>query len=96
MKNKELHEDNNEIKSSYTIEILKDLLEGKTFISSDKHYVNANQYANNIKNNGIELIEVWRPNKNGRGQHKERRLHQTIENIKRAENYLKSLQGVRV
>ena len=84
------------MKSSYTIEILKEFLEGKTFISSDKYYVNANQYAVEIKKNGIELIEVWRPNKNGRGQHKERRLNQTIENIKRAENYLKSLQGIKV
>jgi len=84
------------MKSSYTIEILKEFLEGKTFISSDKYYVNANQYAVEIKKNGIELIEVWTPNKQGRGRHKERRLNQTIENIKRAENYLKSLQGIRV
>jgi len=83
-------------KSSYTIEILKDLLKGGTFISSDKNYVNANQYACNIKNHGIELIEVNKPNKNGGGPHKERRLNQTIENIKRAENYLKSLQGTKV
>ena len=84
------------MKTSYTIEILKEFLEGKTFISSDKYYVNANQYAVEIKKNGIELIEVWKSNKHGRGKHKERTLNQTIENIKRAENYLKSLQGVRV
>ena len=83
-------------KSSYLIIILMELLEGKTLTSSDKKWVNTNQYFKTIKENGIELVEAWKPNLTNRGQHKERRLNQTIENIKRAENYLKSLQGIKV
>lgn len=46
-------------KPSYTALILKELLDGKILKSSDKYFVNANQYFVEIKNNGIELIEVW-------------------------------------
>jgi N-glycosylase/DNA lyase len=80
---------------SNLIVILKELLEGKTLTSSDKYWVNTNQYFRTIKNNGIELIEVWKPNILNDGRHKERRLNQTIENIKKAENYLNSLQGIK-
>jgi len=83
-------------KQSYLIIILIELLDGKTLTSSDKYWVNANQYFRTIKENGIELVEAWKPNLTNRGQHKERRLNQTIENIKRAENYLKNLQGTKV
>ena len=78
---------------SYLITILKELLEGKTLTSSDKRWVNTNQYFRTIKENGIELIEVWKPNLNNKGRHKERRLNQSLENIRRAESYLKKLQG---
>jgi len=83
-------------KQSYLIVILMELLAGKTLTSSDKSWVNTNQYFRTIKENGIELVEVWKPNLTNRGRHKERRLNQTIENIKRAEKYLKSLQGTKV
>jgi len=83
-------------KQSYLIVILMELLAGNTLTSSDKSWVNTNQYFRTIKENGIELVEVWKPNLTNRGRHKERRLNQTIENIKRAENYLKSLQGTKV
>lgn len=78
---------------SYTAIILKELLDGKTLKSSDKYFVNANQYFVEIKNNGIELIEVWKPNKKGRGNHKERRLNQSIENIKKALKLFFKLTG---
>ena len=44
-----------------------------------------------MKKEGIELVEVWKPNDTNKGKHKERSLHQNIENIKRAELYLKRL-----
>ena len=69
---------------SYTAQILKELLDGKTLKSSDKHYSNANQYFVEIKKQGIELIEEWIPNKQSRGYHKERRLNPSIENMKKA------------
>ena len=80
------------MKNSYLIIALKKLLSGETMsqISGAK---NSNQYFNTIKNNGIELIEVWRPNLTNSGQHKERRLHQSLENIRRAEGYLIRLGG---
>ena len=81
-------------KSSHLITILTLLLEGKKLSSNDMFASNSNQYFVQIKKQGIELIEVWKPNDTNRGQHKERSLHQTLENIKRAEVYLDRLLRV--
>jgi len=80
-------------KSSHLITILTLLLEGNTLSSNDMFMSNSNQYFNKLKKNGIELIEVWKANDTNRGKHKERRLHQSIDNIKRAEAYLCKLLG---
>lgn len=80
-------------KASHLITLLTMLLDGKSLTSSDFHMVNTNQYFGSIKKRGIELIEVWKPNLTNSGKHKERRLNQSIENIKRANNYLNSLLG---
>ena len=79
---------------SYIIWTLKELLKGET-LSRIPHAKNANQYFRKIKNNGIELVEVWKPNLTNAGRHKERSLHQTLENIERAKKYLHALQGVK-
>ncbi len=79
-------------KSSITAIVLEDLLSGKTLTASDKHFSNTNQYFKGIKKRGIELIEVWKPNKDNRGRHLERRLNPSIENIKRAERVLEDLK----
>ncbi len=80
-------------KSSHLITILTLLLEGKRLSSNDMFASNSNQYFVQIKKQGIELIEVWKANDTNRGKHKERRLHQSIDNIKRAEAYLCKLLG---
>jgi len=80
-------------KSTHMITILTLLLEGKALSSNDMFASNSNQYFRTIKKQGIELIEVWKPNDTNTGRHKERRLNQTIDNIKRAENYLNKLLG---
>ena len=80
-------------KSTHLITILTLLLEGKKLSSNDVFASNSNQYFSTIKKQGIELIEVWKPNSSNRGQHKERSLHQTLENIKRADSYLNELLG---
>lgn len=79
-------------KNSYLIITLKKLLNGDKlfFIHGAK---NSNQYFCIIKNQGIELVEVWKPNLTNRGKHLERRLHQSIENINKANEYLKRLRG---
>jgi len=82
-------------KSTHIIRILKRLLAGEKVVSNDEFASNTNQYFRTIKKNGIELIEVWKPNLTNAGRHKERRLHQTIENIERAKNYLEALQKIR-
>ncbi len=74
---------------------MKKLLTGKAIISSDIFASNSNQYFRTIKKHGIALVEVWKPNKNNAGRHKERSLHQTAENIKRAKKYLEALKGVK-
>lgn len=79
-------------KSSHLITTLKLLLEGKK-LSSLPNCKNFNQYPRTIKNNGIELVEVWKPNLTNAGRHKVRSLHQTLENIERAKEYLAKLQG---
>ena len=80
-------------KSTHTITILKLLLEGKKLSSNDMFISNANQYFVHIKNQGIELVEEWKPNLTNDGRHKERRLLKSIENIKRAKAYLQILLG---
>ncbi|WP_415406927.1 hypothetical protein ACLHDG_14365 [Sulfurovum sp. CS9] len=82
-------------KFSHIITILKQLLDGETLVSIDRMASNSNQYFGTIKKHGIELVEVWQPNLTNAGRHKERSLHQTIENIERARKYLESLQGIR-
>lgn len=82
-----------QVKSTHTINILTQLIEGKSLCSSDIMASNSNQYFNQIKNNNVELIEVWKPNIKNAGKHKERSLKQTEENIKRANDYLNSLLG---
>jgi len=82
-----------EIKKTHIITIMRELLGGKASTSIDAKASNRNQYYGTIKRNGIELIEVWKPNLTNSGRHKERRLHQSPENIKRAEAYLNKLLG---
>lgn len=79
-------------KTSYLIITLQKLLNGDklSFIDGAK---NSNQYFCIIKNQGIELIEVWKPNLYNNGKHLERRLNQSIENIKKTTEYLKRLRG---
>jgi hypothetical protein len=79
--------------ASYMITLLTLLLEGKTLSSNDTFASNTNQYFNKMKKDGIELVEVWKPNDTNKGKHKERSLHQSIDNIKRAEAYLNKLLG---
>jgi len=81
--------------TTYVIIALKQLLEGKT-LTDLPPAKNSNQYFSIIKKHGIELVEVWKPNLTNVGRHKERSLHQTIENIKRAKKYLDSLKGIKL
>ena len=81
-------------KSSHIITILRQLLNGDAMSSNDMMASNSNQYFKTIKENGIALVEVWTPNLTNSGRHKERSLHQAIDNIKRAKKYLESLQGI--
>ena len=80
-------------KTSHIITIMQELLNGGVSSSIDAIASNRNQYYPTIKKQGIELVEVWKPNLTNKGTHKERSLHQTIDNIKRAENYLNKLLG---
>ena len=82
-------------KSSHIITILIQLLNGEALSSTDRLASNSNQYFGTIKKHGIALIEVWTPNRTNSGRHKERSLHQTIDNIQRAKKYLEALQGVK-
>lgn len=79
---------------THIITIMKLLLAGEKVVSRDRLASNANQYFGTIKKHGIELVEVWKPNLDNTGRHKERSLHQTIGNIKSAKKYLLSLQGI--
>ena len=81
-------------RSSHIITIMKLLLNGEAVTSIDQLASNSNQYFGTIKKHGVELVEVWKPNLTNAGQHKERSLHQTIDNIERAKKYLESLQGI--
>ena len=82
------------LRSSHIIRIMKLLLNGEAVTSIDQLASNSNQYFGTIKKHGIELVEVWKPNLTNAGRHKERSLHQTIDNIERAKKYLESLQGI--
>ena len=73
--------------------ILQRLLKGEKMASIDTEYANSNQYYVRIKKLGIELIEVWFPNKTNSGRHKERWLNPTIENIQKAKDLLKLLKA---
>ena len=84
-----------QMKTSIMASILKELLKGKTQSSTDLRHSNTNQYFRQIKKQGIELVEVWKPNIYNSGKHKERKLYQSIENIKRTEELLMSLQGIK-
>jgi hypothetical protein len=82
-----------EAKTSHIITIMQELLNGGTSTAIDSKASNRNQYYGTIKKQGIELVEVRKPNLTNKGTHKERSLHQTIENIKRAGKYLDKLLG---
>ena len=73
--------------------ILQRLLGGEKMASIDTEYANSNQYYGQIKKQGIELIEVWFPNKTNSGRHKERWLNPTIENIQKVKDLLKLLKA---
>ena len=73
--------------------ILQRLLKGERIVSNDVMASNSNQYFREIKLEGIELVEVMEPNINNNGRHKVRSLHQSLDNIRRAEKYLKKLLG---
>lgn len=81
-------------KSSHLINTLNSLLEGKRMSSMDIKASNSNQYFCTIKNNGIELIEVRKPNLTNSNHHLQRRLNPSNENIKRAKKYLNRLRGI--
>ena len=76
---------------SHTMNILIELLEGKGLVSSDKNYSNTNQYFGQIKNRGIELVELKIPNKHNSQTHYKRFLARSDDNIKKAKDYLKYL-----
>lgn len=80
--------------STHLITILQELLNRKRLSSIDIIASNSNQYFCTIKNNGIELIEVRKPNLTNKGHHLERRLNLTDENIKKAKKYLNRLKGI--
>lgn len=81
-------------KNSYTLEILQRLLNGETLASADFFVSNCNQYFCEIKNNGVELLEVRVPNKTNKGTHKERTLLKNEENISRAKELLLKFKKV--
>ena len=78
-------------KTTHLINILNGLLKGKRLSSIDIKASNSNQYFCTIKNNGIELIEVKKPNLTNKGYHLERRLNLTQKNINKAKKYLQKL-----
>lgn len=79
-------------KTSNLINILTDLIEGKSVTSLDYHVSNANQYFKTIKDNGIELLEKWINNSHNRGKTKLRTLIDDNTNMQRAKKYLLSLK----
>ncbi|WP_419677626.1 hypothetical protein ACN2EN_08210 [Aliarcobacter lanthieri] len=81
-------------KTTHLINILTQLLEGKKLSSIDIRASNSNQYFCTIKNNGIELIEVTKPNLTNKGYHLERRLNLSDDNLRKAKKYLDRLKGI--
>jgi hypothetical protein len=81
--------------SSHLVSILTDLVNGKKLASIDIRASNSNQYFCTIKNNGVELIEVRRPNLTNKGNHLERRLNLTADNLEKAKDYLEKLKGIK-
>lgn len=84
----------NEQSTHLTI-ILSNLLDGKSLSSIDINASNSNQYFCTIKNNGIELIEVRKPNLTNKGNHLERRLNLTEDNLEKAKDYLERIKGIK-
>ena len=72
------------------MKILIKFLNGETVVSSDIFASNTNQYFGHIKDEGIKLIE-WNDPKEGR--HLKRKLETSEENIKKAREYLRKLEG---
>ena len=73
----------------YKIKALELFLEYETLTSSVNFLgINPNQYFCEIKNNGIELVEIRVPNKTNKGTHKERTLLKSKENIIKAKKIL--------
>jgi hypothetical protein len=81
--------------STHLVNIMSDLLDGKEMTANDVFASNSNQYFCTIKNNGIELIEVRKPNLNNKGSHLERRLNKTNENLDKAKSYLEKLKRLK-
>jgi hypothetical protein len=77
-------------KKTHTMKILIKFLNGETVVSSDIFASNTNQYFGHIKDEGIKLIE-WNDPKEGR--HLKRKLETSEENIKKAREYLRKLEG---
>ena len=79
-------------KKTNLVNILTDLIEGKSVTALDYHVSNANQYFKTIKDNGIELLEKWIKNSQSIGQTKLRSLSPHVDNVQKAKTYLLSLQ----
>jgi len=80
-------------RKSNLITILHDLIHGQKLTSRDRDSSNTNQYFKTIKDNGIELVEEWKPNQHNQGRHKLRSLHRDPDNVTRAKNYLLKLES---
>jgi len=80
-------------RKSNLITILNDLIQGHKLTSIDRNSSNTNQYFKTIKDNGIHLVEEWKPNHENRGRHKERTLHRDHDNVTRAKKYLLKLEN---
>ncbi len=81
------------MKTGYTITILKKLLSGAALSSNDIFASNSNQYFCGLKDQGIELDEVWVSNDSNTGQHLARSLSIDGDNIAKALSLLRRLQG---
>ena len=79
-------------KSNLT-KILHDLIQGQKLTSIDRNSSNTNQYFKTIKDNGIHLVEEWKPNQENQGRHKERSLHRDHDNVTRAKKFLLRLEN---
>ena len=76
-------------RNSYKIKALELFLEYETLTSNVNFLgINPNQYFCEIKNNGIELVEIRVPNKTNKGTHLERTLLKSKKNIIKAKEIL--------